>query len=104
MMKVVQFTSGEDDYQIVEKPQEDWPFLESGRSQKTFDTIRELGSGGCGTVYLIKHKLDKRHYALKKIKLHTLYAPDNENPLKEHPAMKEIQAISKLVHKNIVRY
>jgi hypothetical protein len=41
---------------------------------------------------------------LKKIKLHTVFHPDSENPLREHPAMKEIQAISKLVHKNIVRY
>ena len=54
-----------------------WPFLESGRTVKTFDTIKELGSGGCGTVFLIKHKLDKRLYALKKIKVHTAYDPEN---------------------------
>ena len=78
-------------YSIIEEPQAVWPFLESGRTQKTFESIKELGSGGCGTVSLIKHKLDKRLYALKKVKLHTEFdLKSEENPLRQHPAMKEI--------------
>jgi serine/threonine protein kinase len=87
---VVQFPSATD-FSIIEEPQAVWPFLESGRTQKTFENIRELGSGGCGTVSLIKHKLDKRLYALKKVKLHTEFGRhQEENPLRQHPAMKEI--------------
>lgn len=51
VINVVQFTDDEDvGFAIVEQSQENWTFLESGRSQKTFETIRELGAGGCGTV------------------------------------------------------
>ena len=29
----------------------------------------ELGSGGFGVVYCVQHKIDKRKYALKLVKL-----------------------------------
>jgi hypothetical protein len=74
-IKVVQFqdTSKEKEketFEITDHPQEVWPFLETGRTQKTFDTICELGKGGGGTVCKAKHKLDGRIYALKKVKVH----------------------------------
>lgn len=50
-----------------------WPFLETGRCQKTFEVKSELGSGGCGTVLKVQHKLDHRVYALKKVPLHTMF-------------------------------
>jgi hypothetical protein len=57
-------------FTVSEHPQEVWPFLETGRTLKTFETICELGKGGGGTVCKAKHKLDGRIYALKKVKLH----------------------------------
>jgi serine/threonine protein kinase len=66
--------------------------------------MRELGEGGCGTVSQVRHKLDNRIYALKKVPLHTEFDPNCERPILTHPAMKEIEAISKLAHKNIVGY
>jgi hypothetical protein len=36
--------------------------------------------------------------------LHTKFEKNCEKQILEHPAMKEIQAISKLAHKNIVGY
>lgn len=90
--------------EIVEQPQEVWSFLETGRKEKTFDTLRELGEGGCGTVAQVRHKLDGRIYALKTIRMHLPFNPDEKQPLKHHPAMKEIEAISKLNHTNIVGY
>jgi serine/threonine protein kinase len=83
---------------------EDWSFLETGRSQKTFETLDELGTGGCGTVSKVRHKLDSRIYALKKVNFHIKFAPEEQKSILNHPAMKEIQAISKLSHKNIVGY
>lgn len=81
-----------------------WPFLETGRTLKTFDKIAELGKGGCGTVFKVQHKLDGRIYALKTIKMHIEFDPDAKKPIHNHPAMKEIEAISKLSHDNIVGY
>ena len=59
-------------------------------------------------MFQVKHKLDAREYALKKISLHLEFVDDaevNHRTLLSHPAMKEIEAISKLLsHKNIVGY
>lgn len=65
----------------MDQPQEVWSFLESGRCQKTFETMRELGEGGCGTVSQVRHKLDNRIYALKKVPLHTEFDPNCEKPI-----------------------
>lgn len=72
-IKVVQFKDTSKDkeaFEITDHPQEVWPFLETGKTQKTFETISELGKGGGGTVCKAKHKLDGRIYALKKVKVH----------------------------------
>ena len=45
-MQVISFDDeclGDQEYSIVEHSQELWPFLETGRYQKTFETIKELG-------------------------------------------------------------
>lgn len=52
----------------------------------------------------MRHKLDDRVYALKKVPLHTKFDPNCQEQILLHPAMKEIQAISRLAHKNIVGY
>ena len=36
--------------------------------------------------------------------MHIEFDPNNKKPIHNHPAMKEIEAISKLQHKNIVGY
>ena len=74
MMQVAEFQDNHPQgYIIQELPQEVWPFLETGRCHKTFEIKRELGSGGCGTVLEVRHKLDNRVYALKKVPLHTRF-------------------------------
>lgn len=52
-------------------------------------------------MFQVKHKLDEQIYALKKIQMHLLFTPDErpdtrKRKLLSHPAMKEIEAISKL--------
>eukprot|EP00347_Sterkiella_histriomuscorum_P009058 403342686 len=75
-------------------------YLENGRYRKQFETIRELGRGGFGVVYQCKYSLDDNIYAIKKIKLHLGIAETLQN----HKVYREIQAITKLEPKNIIRY
>ena len=67
-----------------------WSFLETGRTEKTFETIEVLGEGGCGIVSKVRHKLDNRIYALKKVRMHVKFDPNTHCPILSHPAMKEI--------------
>ncbi|KAK7149064.1 hypothetical protein R3I93_013160 [Phoxinus phoxinus] len=62
----------------------------SGLSQ-SFDVITELGKGGFGFVYKVKHKYDGKIYAVKKVVL-------------TGKADSEVKALARLDHPNIVRY
>ena len=71
--------------------------------------VSKLGEGAYGCVFHVKHKLDSNNYALKKINIHMEFRDgdsreDRKRALLSHPCMKEIEAVSKLSHKNIVRY
>ncbi|XP_044145961.1 interferon-induced, double-stranded RNA-activated protein kinase-like isoform X2 [Bufo gargarizans] len=57
-----------------------------------FDSITRLDSGGYGTVYKARKKIDKKYYVVKKVKR---LSEKDEN---------EIQTLANLGHKNIVRY
>ncbi|XP_050981699.1 eukaryotic translation initiation factor 2-alpha kinase 3-like [Labeo rohita] len=56
-----------------------------------FEMITELGDGGYGCVYEVKHKLDGKTFALKKVDL-------------TGKADSEVKALAQLEHPNIVRY
>lgn len=73
--------------------------LEVGRKE-IFEIQGEIGEGGFGKVFKAKHKLDAKVYALKVVHTHLSLRDD----VCSHPGFKEIQAISQLNHKNIVRY
>ncbi|KAK7139707.1 hypothetical protein R3I94_012379 [Phoxinus phoxinus] len=62
----------------------------SGLSQ-SFDVITELGKGGFGFVYKVKHKYDGKIYAVKKVVL-------------TGKADSEVKALARVDHPNIVRY
>ncbi|XP_060516422.1 eukaryotic translation initiation factor 2-alpha kinase isoform X2 [Cylas formicarius] len=62
-----------------------------------FETIRCLGQGGFGVVFEVKQNIDECHYAIKRITL------PNESNSRDR-VMREVKALAKLEHKNIVRY
>ncbi|XP_073690648.1 interferon-induced, double-stranded RNA-activated protein kinase-like [Garra rufa] len=57
----------------------------------SFDVIAELGQGGYGCVYKVKHKYDGKIYAVKRVNL-------------TRKADSEVKALARLDHPNIVRY
>jgi len=61
-----------------------------------FDTPAKITSGGFGTVYKVRNKLDEFMYAVKKVPLHDL----DENMV----SFEEVKYLAKLSHDNIVRY
>ena len=62
--------------------------------------MASIGEGGFGTVVKVEHKMDGKTYALKRVLIHIGVDED----IQKHSGYKEIQAISRLCHQNIVRY
>lgn len=73
--------------------------LELNRKE-IFRFLGSIGEGGFGKVEKVQHKMDARTYALKTVPIHLGVQDD----ICLHSGYKEIQAISRLCHKNIVRY
>ncbi|XP_026795317.3 interferon-induced, double-stranded RNA-activated protein kinase isoform X1 [Pangasianodon hypophthalmus] len=61
------------------------------RFLEEFDSITKIGKGGFGRVFKARRKLEDTNYAVKIVKF-------NEK------ARREVSALSRLVHANIVRY
>ncbi|CAI8006163.1 eIF-2-alpha kinase GCN2 [Geodia barretti] len=57
----------------------------------------ELGQGGFGVVCRMQHKVDKKRYAVKIVRL-------CDRPDEEQKVMREVEALARLDHPNIVRY
>jgi eukaryotic translation initiation factor 2-alpha kinase 3 len=69
--------------------------------------LEKLGKGGMGSVYKEKHQLDNIIYAVKVVEIQVPLTPEDRSVgefVKSHPAMKEIEALTKLDHPNIVGY
>ncbi|KAK3553939.1 hypothetical protein QTP70_015280 [Hemibagrus guttatus] len=67
------------------------PSTNSSRFLEEFDTISGIGKGGFGSVFKARRKLEDVFFAVKIVKF-------NEK------ACKEVNALSRLVHVNIMRY
>jgi hypothetical protein len=70
----------------------------NSRYQKEFQELTLLGKGAGGEVWKVKNSLDRRAYAVKKILLNPTNEPFNRK------IRREVTTISRLLHKNIVRY
>ncbi|KAJ9578241.1 hypothetical protein L9F63_005540 [Diploptera punctata] len=62
-----------------------------------FQPVYCLGKGGFGVVFEAKNKIDECHYAIKRIPL-----PNRQES--RDRVMREVKALAKLDHRNIVRY
>jgi len=51
-------------------PSEIHRLLENGRFKSKFEMINVIGKGGFGVVYKVRYIVDKKIYAIKKVKLH----------------------------------
>ena len=62
--------------------------------------MQVLGSGGFGLVFEARHRIDERHYAVKRVRVRSAAhgAEDRERLL------REVKAIARLEHQHIVRY
>lgn len=69
----------------------------SSRFLEDFKLIQCLGKGGFGIVFQVKHKHDDCDYAIKRITL------PNEDKSQAR-VLREVKALAKLDHKNIIRY
>ncbi|KZO91507.1 kinase-like protein [Calocera viscosa TUFC12733] len=66
------------------------------RFTEDFEHLEHLGRGGFGSVDKVRMKLDHMIYAIKRIKLR---ASDSESRI-----LREVNALSQLNHRHIVRY
>ncbi|CAH2054259.1 unnamed protein product, partial [Iphiclides podalirius] len=69
----------------------------SGRYENDFTPLRCLGQGGFGVVFEARNNIDHCSYAVKRITL-----PRRES--KRERVLREVRALAKLEHENIVRY
>ncbi|KNE55447.1 PEK protein kinase [Allomyces macrogynus ATCC 38327] len=70
--------------------------LQTTRYTSDFHEIKRLGKGGFGSVFHVRHKLDGREYAIKKI-------PVARNKDFER-ILREVKVLARMDHINIVRY
>lgn len=63
-----------------------------------YSKIKRIGSGTFGQAWLVESTVSKRTYALKELGVAAMSEQDR------HLALNEAKILSKLKHKNIVRY
>ena len=63
-----------------------------------YNKIKSIGSGTFGQAWLVESVTSQRKYALKEVGVTSMSEQDR------HLALNEAKILSKLKHKNIVRY
>eukprot|EP01133_Synstelium_polycarpum_P019918 gene19918-23871_t len=72
------------------------------RYKREFQEISKLGSGGFGAVYLSRNLLDNQNYAIKRINFSISLAASVSAKIER--VLREVKALARLDHKNILRY
>ncbi|KAF8880897.1 hypothetical protein CPB84DRAFT_1817292 [Gymnopilus junonius] len=68
----------------------------ASRWKEDWEELELLGKGAFGSVVKARNKIDNRIYAVKKIRLKSMQSNDK--------IFREVNALSRLSHRNIVRY
>ncbi|KAG9235856.1 kinase-like domain-containing protein [Amylocarpus encephaloides] len=71
---------------------------------RKFKEICLLGKGGFGQVFRVRHLLDNQDYAVKKIRVSVNQIRSIHNDLQLDGLLRELRALAKLQHRNVVRY
>ncbi|EME40816.1 hypothetical protein DOTSEDRAFT_74400 [Dothistroma septosporum NZE10] len=76
------------------------------RYSADFVELGPLGKGGYGEVFRVRHHLDQREYAVKKVRIRPSMVSRmrTEGKGAADEALAEIQTLSRLDHPNVVRY
>ena len=69
-----------------------------GSRLSEFEIVKQLGKGSYGTVYVVRSKLDKNTYVMKKMELNHL----KESQQRE--CYREVSILRKVSHPNIIKY
>lgn len=65
---------------------------------EVYETVKTIGGGNFGLVYLAYHRIEGKYYVLKKVKTRDMMPRDREN------TENEVRLLQKLRHPNIVGY
>nr|XP_005296319.1 interferon-induced, double-stranded RNA-activated protein kinase isoform X1 [Chrysemys picta bellii] len=77
--------------QQVKEEKKENKYTKDERLIKDFEEIEPIGSGGFGNVFKAKQIIDKKNYAVKRVKC-------------SNKVQREVQALADLEHENIIRY
>ncbi|KAG6934099.1 eukaryotic translation initiation factor 2-alpha kinase 2, partial [Chelydra serpentina] len=77
--------------QPVKEEKKENKYTKDERLIKDFEEIEPIGIGGYGNVFKAKQIIDKKNYAVKRVKC-------------SDKVQREVQALAELEHENIIRY
>lgn len=63
-----------------------------------YEFVKNIGNGMFGQVYMAKHKIEQKYYAIKRINFKDIHQKDREN------IENEVKVLQDLKHPNIVSY
>jgi eukaryotic translation initiation factor 2-alpha kinase 4 len=111
---VVGFDDEDDDYSDMQSDNKEddpaayaqnWGGTSGSRYQADFIELGVLGRGGGGEVVKVRNRLDRRIYAVKKIILESERGNfAKAAAIQNRKLRREVTTISRMTHKNIVRY
>ena len=85
--------------------------ISTSRYGTDFTVLRRIGRGSFGTIYQVRHKLDGRIYALKRVKLSNFNSETTKSVKNvtssipdDNEVIREVQMLSRMQHVNVVRY